>query len=379
MRSLTEIVLLLSLAIPGAAPAQDQDASENLEALQPMDRIGVLVDGHRPIVIPLDVDAGADGIVGSRTIGIERNVRFLQAKLMLVAPEPVHGLTVHALDGDGDIITEIPLQGLSGVMELWTGLIPGKELKLELHGQRQAASTLLIVSEVYRESLRVGPLSTVGDNDRVLIASVTDASLKQLARSTARLTFARDNKLYNCTGFLFGPTASPRMMTNQHCINDVASCASAVVLFDYDKLSPIPSTNQRRCRRVVATDYTLDYTVFELDALPAQGIAPLSLQPRGLNANEPTVIVQHPGGQPKQVSVKDCGVVHPVVNGRGPKTDFTHGCDTLGGSSGSAIVTPDGQVIGLHHLGTGGAFPAYNRGVRLELIAQDLQRKESVR
>jgi hypothetical protein len=379
MRSVTETVLLLCLAIPGTTLAQDPAATENLESLQPMDRIGVLVDGFRPAVIPLDVDASPDGVVASKTIGIERNVRFLQAKLLLIAPEPVQGLTVQVLDGDGDIITELPFEGLTGVKEFWTGLVPGKELRLEVRGARQAASTQLIVSEVYRESLSAGPLSDVGTNDRVLIGSVTDGPLKNLARSTARLTFARDNKLYNCTSFLFGPAAAPRMMTNQHCINDVASCASAVVLFDYDRLSPIPSSNQRRCRRIVATDYTLDYTVFELDALPAQGIAPLPLQPRRLAANEPTVIVQHPGGQPKQVSVKDCGVVNPVVNGRGPRTDFTHGCDTLGGSSGSAIVTPDGQVIGLHHLGTGGAFPSHNRGVRLELIAQDLQRKEAAR
>ena len=84
-------------------------------------------------------------------------------------------------------------------------------------------------------------------------------------------------------------------------------------------------------------------------------------------------MVEHPAGEAKQVSRIDCKAIANPVAGRATRTDFTHNCDTLGGSSGSGLLDSQLMVVGLHHFGIGGDEPKFNRAVRVEPIVAKLR------
>ena len=73
---------------------------------------------------------------------------------------------------------------------------------------------------------------------------------------------------------------------------------------------------------------------------------------------------------------EDCFVVKLPADGRAKDTDFSHLCDTMGGSSGSPVLSRRSlEVIGLHHLGIDLADKDWrhqNRAVRMELIRTKL-------
>ena len=108
-------------------------------------------------------------------------------------------------------------------------------------------------------------------------------------------------------------------------------------------------------------------TTTERTPLPLKAVAPADRQA--------LLVLEHPAGEAKQVSILDCRVEHAEIEGTSStKTDFGHLCDTLGGSSGSPIQDINtGDVIGLHHLGfrTGSPRPV-NQGVRIGLILDDI-------
>jgi V8-like Glu-specific endopeptidase len=92
--------------------------------------------------------------------------------------------------------------------------------------------------------------------------------------------------------------------------------------------------------------------------------------------NESLVLIQHPAGEFKQVSIADCrvaGVSRTGVAAAG--TDFGHLCDSLGGSSGSPVVDGQtGRVVGLHHWGfEEGAANPVNQAVHIGLVLDDLR------
>jgi V8-like Glu-specific endopeptidase len=87
------------------------------------------------------------------------------------------------------------------------------------------------------------------------------------------------------------------------------------------------------------------------------------------------VVVEHPGGEPKQVSIKDCAVQGTTKMGVQSKSDFGHTCDTLGGSSGSPVMRlSDGVLVGLHHFGfTSGDLDPVNQAVYIHLVIEDIR------
>ncbi len=369
------LALVAMLSFAGTSYSQEDDDVAALEELQPIDQIGVRTSTFGPRIIDLHADPeGVTNQLGRVVLEEEEGVMFIQARLILVAPDAVTDAKLVVKDAADVLVQEIPLGQGPGVREFWTNLVPGNWMEIVVTGTRQSKATQIVVAELYRHQPSPSPLSVVGPDDRVHIVNA-DAPTKELARSTARLVYASNGKLKTCTTFLIGTAGAWRMLTNQHCISDAGGCASAVVIFKYDTAWPVPAASQRRCARIAATNTLLDYTVFDLDGGPVDDVGAVVLEPRALLANEPALLIQHPGSEPKQVSQKGCVIIEPVATGRGPGTDFTHACDTLGGSSGSPLFSAAGKVVGLHHFGRGGAYPNVNRGVRLDLIASDMKKK----
>ena len=157
---------------------------------------------------------------------------------------------------------------------------------------------------------------------------------------------ADDGGQYLCTGFLI---AADLIMTNHHCMKTQSEAASAQVDFDYDRAGAHPvSVN---VKELVFADADLDFAVHRLKK--GANRTPLKLADGSIQEDQTLLIIQHPAGEPKQVSQKDCKVSGASIRGVSKAlTDFGHLCDTLGGSSGSPVIDLKLKVVvGLHHLG----------------------------
>jgi V8-like Glu-specific endopeptidase len=73
----------------------------------------------------------------------------------------------------------------------------------------------------------------------------------------------------------------------------------------------------------------------------------------GVQANQPVRIAHHPAGKTKQLSW-NCTINRVDYQGwreAAVQSEFTHLCDTEGGSSGAGVLDERGELVGLHHLG----------------------------
>lgn len=183
-----------------------------------------------------------------------------------------------------------------------------------------------------------------------------------------------------------------RVLSNAHCI--VNNDASNIELFftDYDK-------NPVICDKVLAISpygSGLDYLLLECqDEIPT-GVSfdtsPLKVDDKLLHISHNCNYYKVGGNpnckrQPKYDNSQDCRVF--ALNDNGDQRDFTQGCDSLGGSSGSVVHSRNlnehgvHPVVGLHHTGT---FYADSRGslegkglhngvVKIGLVLDDLKSK----
>ena len=160
---------------------------------------------------------------------------------------------------------------------------------------------------------------------------------------------------YFGTGWLLGRNC---IITNHHVINarspgeadasatdfDLQALNSSVE-FDYDDLnSPPPSI---ACTRLIASDRTLDFAILELDAakLPLnRPPLPLSTVPVVIDQGTylPVNIIQHPGGQTKQIAIRN------NLAARIDGINLSYFTDTEAGSSGSPVCNDQWHVIALH-------------------------------
>ena len=117
----------------------------------------------------------------------------------------------------------------------------------------------------------------------------------------------------------------------------------------------------------------LDYALLRLDGAPGREFGKLTLKADTHAENAKLVMVQHPYGEPKQVSRDDCAVktVSAPSYESSKETDFGHTCDTLNGSSGSPMLNETMEVVGLHHLGfdlSSRRWGRENRAVSIKFI-----------
>jgi V8-like Glu-specific endopeptidase len=162
------------------------------------------------------------------------------------------------------------------------------------------------------------------------------------------------------------------MITNQHCISSQSELESALVDFDYD--SETSDTLFTRLSQLVVSNHDLDYSIVKLSETIER--PPLRFAGTPIATGDKLIVIQHPGGEPKQVSVEDCAVGTPFVMGRTlSDTDFEHLCDTQTGSSGSPVIDNERHlVVGLHHLGfEEDNNNLLNRAVHIDRIQADIE------
>lgn len=245
-----------------------------------------------------------------------------------------------------------------------------------------APSTSVDIGKVYYEYQFVRQNNIFDTDDRVLISDESvPVPIRELADSVVFLSFIRGTEYKVCTGFYLG---GEHVLTNEHCVPDDDVCGTAVLVTGYalDDFGRPVFDRQFQCQEVVAADHALDYSVVRIEAGNDLGMTPLPLLETDPSAAHPAVLVQHPAGEPKQMASRGCTIIELPVAGRAEDLDFSHRCDTLGGSSGSPVIVAvagsDGTethcVAGLHHFGftDAGEFQTFNRAVRASLLTASL-------
>lgn len=241
-----------------------------------------------------------------------------------------------------------------GEVSFWSAEVRGPRVRVRVVNTLADSPLSVAVDGV---AFTQGPLpipqSLTLPDDREPISGQSP-EIKDLGKAVARIRYMGDDNLwYLCTGFLVSPDL---LMTNQHCPQSESEWRSALVDFDFDAPGVVPKTTT--FKQFVMTSPELDLSIFRL-AGPMSGRAPLKLDvsiPRPAAPSSPgteMIVIQHPFGQPKQVSVIDCKADRvPVPGSSLTPTDFEHACDTLKGSSGAAVLDlSTNKVVGLHHLG----------------------------
>jgi endonuclease G len=169
-----------------------------------------------------------------------------------------------------------------------------------------------------------------------------------------QLKDARSNLLGYATGFMIGPGV---LITNNHVFGKPADAANSLADFDYELdiagMERDPVRFGFQPEKLFYTNDKLDYSVVAVAPvsqaggrnLSDWGWLPLSGEPGKADLGEYLTIIQHPGGQPKQICVRD----NKLLKFFG---DFVwYMTDTSAGSSGSSVHNRFWQVVALHHAG----------------------------
>ncbi|SEB52893.1 DNA/RNA non-specific endonuclease [Paenibacillus sp. GP183] len=216
----------------------------------------------------------------------------------------------------------------------------------------------------------------IGNNDLFPI-SYLEAGLragKAVCRIEVRDRIGR--VLGHGTGFLVSPSL---LLTNNHVLENEDAALFSLAQFNYEldlDLRERQAVNFRfEPGRFFMTDTKLDFTLVALEVqstdrrpLSEFGFLPL-LRPSGKALiGECVSIIQHPGGSPKAVTIRENKITDVV-------DDFIqYSADTMEGSSGSPVFNDEWILVALHHASVpdpkgSGQFIS-NEGIRISSIIE---------
>lgn len=242
-----------------------------------------------------------------------------------------------------------------------------------------------------RQTAGVGQLAAqalVNQNSRFKDTVLEAEGLLYVADFVCRIEIGGSHK---GTGFLVRPDM---VMTADHVIASLVGPGGAVlpdsatalqVIFD-DKIEMISGRRTRKPRSfgvmsnwlvtrggaavvagVASVDSaTPDYAVIQLDSTPLPLPFGLTLSKNDSFADDPLLIVQHPGGQP--MSHDDGKVLLPDA----VTQVFTHNVSALPGSSGAPCFNDVFEVVGIHSGEKLGAVPQCNAALAIATPAKIL-------
>jgi len=223
------------------------------------------------------------------------------------------------------------------------------------------------------------PLASTESN--VIVGSVNWTSATSLsststerARSKAVGYLSIPAKGSRCTAWLI---ADNKIVTNNHCIKTSAEAAGARVSFNYEDGVASTSRIWYDCPTLVRTWSAEDMTVLQCNALngsyPGQVYGKLTVSSTNAANGSSLYIIHQNCDYNANSSCVPTKKYSPgsVLNTNYSSNELSYNADTLGGSSGSPVLSGSGHVvIGLHHVGVGSNYSSssYNTGVEASAI-----------
>jgi endonuclease G len=220
--------------------------------------------------------------------------------------------------------------------------------------QKQLRQRQLLARTDDTLAAQVGLERIIQGNDLDSINYLAKGTLASHPVCRIQLRDTRSNLLGYATGFLIGPGV---LMTNHHVFGKPGDAANSIADFDYEL--DVAGAEREPVRfafepdKLFYTSDNLDYSIVAVAAssqsggrnLSDWGWLPLSGEPNKGDPGEYLTIIQHPGGQTKQICARDNKLLKYVG-------DFVwYLTDTTSGSSGSPAFNRFWQVIALHHSG----------------------------
>lgn len=148
------------------------------------------------------------------------------------------------------------------------------------------------------------------------------------------------------TGFLI---PGDLLVTNHHVLTGRDAAAGAIIQLNYQKTADGHDAEVEELPLDPAAFFTTsredDCTIVKVTGNPTARWGAIELAPTTLRADDRVNIIQHPGGDQKQLSFFHNLVVY-VGEGR-----VQYLTDTLPGSSGSPVFDKDWRLCALHHSG----------------------------
>lgn len=165
------------------------------------------------------------------------------------------------------------------------------------------------------------------------------------------------------TGFMI---AYDLLMTNNHVICNEAEAETTKYIFNYQfncegKLSETLTAHVLP-GGLFYTNSEIDYSIVQLKDLPPFG-KPLILKSLQVDKGDRVAIIQHPAGEPKQISMQNNFVAYADAR------QVQYITSTKGGSSGSPVFNNDFEVVAIHH--SGGDLR--NEGSSMVAVLNDLK------
>ena len=165
----------------------------------------------------------------------------------------------------------------------------------------------------------------------------------EASRSVAKITIP---SVGSGSGFLIENNI---LLTNHHVLQSEQVAQTAELLFNYqltrDGRDATTSSFGLSPNILFLTSKEDDWTAVRVagEANKAWGNLKLATDP--VKKDEPVNIIQHPGGQPKQIAI-----YHNLVQFAGPSS-VQYLTDTMAGSSGSPVFNSQWLVVALHRAG----------------------------
>lgn len=195
----------------------------------------------------------------------------------------------------------------------------------------------------------------------------------QVARSVTHIGVKTSQGRWSGTGFL---VTQDLLLTNNHVLPSSDLLPDTIFRFNYEEnfQGEAQATDEYRAKPngFFHTNQALDYTLVQLEGKPGQRWGWLPLLPKGINSGNRVNIIQHPLGQPKQISLQNNFVQYVGGN------VVQYITSTLQGSSGSPVFNDAWDVIALHHAGGNISEPTTqrryfrNEGILVGSILADL-------
>jgi endonuclease G len=196
----------------------------------------------------------------------------------------------------------------------------------------------------------------IGGNDLTGVAYLAMGTRCAHSVCRIRLRDASGSTVGYGTGFLVAPGV---LMTNHHVISTARQAGLATAEFDYEL--DIDGNERPVVRFAILADpepvvsMPLDFCLAGVSSRSEDGAhgidefawLPLDPTPGKTFVGDYLTIVQHPGGERKQVCVRE----NKLLRFESAETTLWYATDTVAGSSGSPVFNQSWQVVALHHSG----------------------------